>query len=140
MLRHHLDIRADADGHPVVEVTFDVSPVQAGAAAHAVRVVREERYRVVELSTDDVLAMREMTSVADELAAIEALGGYSSVRVSVARLGVLRSALEAFAAGEHLERDGDVEARPVGYTLVDDVADMHVEAVEAALGGTQVLR
>jgi len=135
MLPHHLEVRTDADGLPSVEVTFDLTPPQAAAAAHALRVVREARYRTAELSTDDVLAMRDMTSLADELSELAAAGGADHVRATVARLGALRSALEEFAANEHLERDGDADARPLVFALADHVADLHVEAVRAALDG-----
>jgi hypothetical protein len=138
MLPHHVELRTDADGLPSVEVTFDLTPIQAGAAAHALRVVRDARYRTAEMTADDVLAMREMTSLADELSELGAASGADHVRASVARLGTLRSALEQFAAAEHLEREGDAEARPVVYTLVDEVGDLHAEAVRAALTGDPV--
>jgi hypothetical protein len=138
MLPHHVEVRTDADGLPSVEVTFDLTAPQAGAAAHALRVIRDVRFRTAEMSVDDVLAMREMTSLGDELAEIEAAAGADRVRASVARLGALRSALEEFAAGEHLEREGDAAARPVVYLLVDDVADLHAAAVRAALDGAAV--
>jgi hypothetical protein len=140
MLPHHVEVRTDADGHASVEVTFDLTAPQAGAAAHALRVVRDARYRTAELSSDDVLAMREMTVLADELAEIEALGSADRVRASVARLGTLRSALEEFAAAEHLEREGDADARPLVFGLVDDVIDLYAEAVRAALAGEPVAR
>ena len=139
MLPHHLDIRLDADGHATVEVLVDVSSIQAGAAAHALRIVRDERYRVAEMSADDVLTMREMTALADELGAIEALGGHARVTATVARMGVLRTALETFAAGEHPEREGDAAARPVVYALVDAIADVHADAVRAALRGAEAV-
>src|SRR4051812_40480102 len=110
MLPHHVELRTDPDAGTSVEVIFDLTPVQAGAAAHALRVVRDARYRTAEMAADDVLAMRDMTSLADELAEIEALGGADRIRASVARLGALRSALEDFAAAEHLEREGDGDA------------------------------
>ena len=138
MLPHHVELRTDPDGHPSVEVTFDLTAPQAGAAAHAIRVVRDARYRTAELSTDDVLAMREMTTLADELAEIEAAAGADRVRASVARLGVLRSALEEFAAAEHLEREGDAGARPLVYSLVDAIGDLHAEALRTALAGEPV--
>ena len=94
MLPHHIEVGTDADGLRSVAVTFDLGPEQAGAAAHAVRVIRDVRYRTAEMSADDVLAMRDMTAMADELGEREALDGYSHVTASVARLGVLRSALE----------------------------------------------
>ena len=138
MLPHHLELRTDPDGLPSVEVTFDLTPAQAAAAAHALRVVRDARYRTAELSADDVLAMRELTSLADELAELGSAAGADHVRASVARLGALRSALEQFAAAAHLEREGDGEARPIVYTLVDEIADLHAEAVRAALAGDPV--
>ena len=139
MLPHHLEVRTDADGLPSVEVTFDLTPQQAGAAAHALGVVREARYRTAELSTDDVLAMRDMTSLADELTELVAAGGADHVRATVARLGTLRSALEEFAAAEHLERVGDAAARPLVFALADAIADLHAEAVRAALDGAAVV-
>ena len=134
-LPHHVGLRTDSDGHPAVEVVFDMTAAQAGAAAHAVRVVRDERYRTGELSTDDVLSMREMTSLADELGALHAVDASDRIHASVARVGMLRSALDEFAAGEHLEREGDADARPVVFSLVDAIADLHAEAIHAALGG-----
>lgn len=139
MFPHHIEVGTDADGHRSVAITFDLAPDQAGAAAHAVRVIRDVRYRTAELSADDVLAMREMTSLADLLAEMGGLDGRSHVTASVARLGVLRSVLDEFATAEHLERDGDAVARPVVLTLVDAVADLHGDAVHAALTGEAVL-
>src|SRR5215218_6088290 len=115
MLPHHVELRTDADGHPSVEVTFDLTAPQAAAAAHALRVVRDARYRTAEMSADDVLAMRDMTSLADELGELGTASGADRVRASVARLGALRGALEQFAAADHLEREGDADARPLVF-------------------------
>ena len=139
MLPHHIEVGTDAEGHRSVAVTFDLGPEQAGAAAHAVRVIRDVRYRTVEMSAEDVLAMRDMTAMADELGERGALDGYSHVTASVARLGVLRSALEEFSCAEHLEREGDSAARSVVIALVDAVGDLHADAVHAALTGETVL-
>ena len=139
MLHHHIEVGSDAEGHRSVSATFDLGPEQAGAAAHAVRVIRDVRYRTAEMSADDVLAMRDMTSLADELADLQALDGRSHVTASVARLGVLRGALEEFASAAHLEREGDAAARPAVIALVDAVADLHAEAVHTALTGEVVL-
>jgi hypothetical protein len=139
MLPHHIEVGTDADGHRTVAVTFDLGPEQAGAAAHAVRVIRDVRYRTVEMSADDVLAMRDMTALADALGELQSLDGRSHVRATVARIGVLRSALEEFASAEHLEREGDAAARPLVISLVDAVADLHADALHAALTGESVL-
>ena len=135
MLPHHIEVGTDAEGQRSVRTTFDLGPEQAGAAAHAVRVIRDVRYRTAEMSADDVLAMRDMTSLADELGELQALDGRSHVTATVARLGVLRGVLEEFVTGEHLEREGDAEARPFVISLVDSVADLHADAVHAALTG-----
>ena len=139
MLPHHIEVGTDAEGHRSVTTTFDLGPEQAGAAAHAVRVIRDVRYRTAEMSADDVLAMRDMTSLADELGDLQALDGRSHVSASVARLGVLRGVLEEFASAEHLEREGDAAARPFVISLVDSVAELHAEAVHTALTGDTVL-
>ena len=139
MLPHHIEVGTDAEGHRSVTTTFDLGPEQAGAAAHAVRVIRDVRYRTAEMSADDVLAMRDMTSLADELGDLQALDGRSHVTASVARLGVLRGVLEEFASAEHLEREGDAAARPFVMSLVDSVAELHAEAVHTALTGDTVL-
>jgi hypothetical protein len=136
MLPHHVDVRPDPDGHPVVEVTYDLTAAQVAAGAHAVRIVREARHRTQEMSTDDVLAMRELTSIADELAVLEVHAAAATLRASPARLGAFRDALETFASGEHVEREGDAAARPVVFALADGVADLHAEAIRAALGDT----
>ncbi|HVL94490.1 MAG TPA: hypothetical protein VM266_01380 [Solirubrobacteraceae bacterium] len=133
MLPHHVEVSTDDDGFPAVAVTFDLAPEQAAAAAHAVRTIREVRYRTFDMSADDVVAMREMTSLADELAELSARGGADHVRANIARLGALRSALEEFAANEHLEREGDAAARPIVFLLADAVADLHAEALRALL-------
>ena len=138
MFPHHIEVGTDADGLRAVSAVFDLAPAQAGAAAHAVRVIRDVRYRTAELSAEDVLAMRDMTSLADELGDLQALDGRSHVRATVARLGVLRGALEEFAAAEHLEREGDAEARPTVISLVDAVGDLHADAIHAALTGETV--
>lgn len=139
MLPHHIEVGTDAEGHRSVSATFDLAAEQAGAAAHALRVIRDVRYRTAEMSADDVIAMRDMTSLADELGELQALAGRSHVTASVARLGVLRGALEQFVTGEHLEREGDAAARPVIVSIVDAVADVHADAVHAALTGEPVL-
>ena len=136
---HQIVFGTAPDGLPSVEVVFDLSALQVSAAAHAMRVIREARHRTQEmLSADDVLAARELTSLADELGALEAHAAAVTVRASAARLGVLRGALEQFATGEHVEREGDAAALPVVYALVDWVGDRHAEAIRAALAGPPV--
>jgi hypothetical protein len=136
---HHLEFRMSPDGMPSVEVVFDLTAVQVAAGAHAVRVIRDARHRTQEMSSAvDVLTRRELTSLVDELAALEAHASAVTLRASAARLGVLRGALEEFSAAEHVEREGDAAARPVVYGLTDLAGDLHGEAIRAALAGPPV--
>lgn len=133
MLPHHVEVSTDSDGFPAVAVTFDLSPDQAAAAAQALRTIRDARYRTADMSADDVVAMREVTSLVDELSELSARGGVDHVVANIARLGALRAALEEFAADEHLEREGDAAARPLVFSLVDAIGDLHAEALRALL-------
>lgn len=139
-LPHHIDVRTDDDGHPVVTVVFDLTPPQVDAALHAMRTVREARYRLTEIATDDVLALREMTALVDELAEVVGGDGIARFQVTVARLGVLCDGLLQFTAGEHLEREGDGAAHPVAWELLDALQGLHAEAVHAALHGVAPVR
>src|SRR5215211_2589907 len=67
MQRAHIDISRDLEGEPVVHACFDLTEREVAAAAHAVKAVAEERFRMSEMSADDVLELREMTALADEL-------------------------------------------------------------------------
>lgn len=135
MLPTHIEFR-DIDGATAVEVTLELTAAQAAAAAHALRVVRDVRYRTADdLTVDDILAMRELTAVTDDLDAAAGTGLASPVRLTVARTGLLAGALSQFAADEHQEREGDADHRGIVFSLVDDVADVHAQAVAAALSG-----
>lgn len=139
MLPSHVETHAGTDGAPVIRATLELPAAHAGAAAHALRVVRDVRFRNAELGSDDVLAMRDMTALVDALADIEGRGLVAPLHATVARLGVLSGALAQFAAGEHQERDGDAEARPLVFAIVDDVADLHGDAVRAALSAADTV-
>lgn len=130
MLPHHFEYDAG------VSAVVAFAPTQADAAAHAIRVIRDVRYRTADMSADDVVAMRELTALADELGALSTGGGTDHLRASVARLGALGSVLAEFVTGEHLEREGDAQHLPVVYTLVDEIADLHAEALQAVVHGS----
>jgi hypothetical protein len=140
MLPHHVEVRPDADGLSVVVATFDLTAVQVVGALHALRVVRDVRHRTQEMTTDDVRTMRELTSLVDELALLEIHAAAVTLQASPARLGVLRDALDEFAADEHVERAGDAESRPVVFALAAGIGDVHASAVRAALHGVAPAR
>src|SRR4051794_17561876 len=117
---------------------MDLTAVQLDAGAHAVRHVTAERYRVAALeSADDILAMRELTSLADELSALAAPGAINRLTLTVAGAGRFLGALEDFAGSraDGARREGDAEALPVVYGMIDGVADAHAAALRSALDG-----
>jgi hypothetical protein len=136
---HHVHLRPTLDGSRVVDVTLDLSAPQLDAGAHAVRQVVSDRYRVATIeSADDVLAMRDLTSLADELTALALPGAINRLTLAVAGIGRFRAALEDFAAtrSEGPVREGDAEALPHVYAIIDGVADAHAAAVRVALDGS----
>jgi hypothetical protein len=67
MQHAHIDISRDLEGDPVVFACFDLSGEEVAAAVHAVHAVAGERFRMSDMSADDVLQLRELTALADEL-------------------------------------------------------------------------
>jgi hypothetical protein len=131
-----IEISRDLDGHAVVLACLDLTGDEAQAAAHVMAAVRRERYGMAELGTDDVLAMRELTALADELGHV---GSHAiSLVLKPARLTVLRDALEGFVTdrdeAEWL-REEDREPLSVARALLWPVGDLSAEAVRAALSG-----
>src|SRR4051794_41831543 len=110
MINARIDTTKDFDGHTVVLAVFDLSEEEASGAAHVIAAVRADRYRHAELSSDDVLEMRELTALADELAAMAARGAAGTPVVAPARPPALRHALGAFvearAAADRPPRGG----------------------------------
>jgi hypothetical protein len=133
LLPHHIETYPDRDGLPSVAITFDLTPVQVDASLHALRAVREARYARAQISTDDALALRQLTMLVDVLADLCGGGGVARIQASVARMSVLRDGLALFASGDLLEREGDAVARPVVFDVLDAVQEIHQRAVRAAL-------
>jgi hypothetical protein len=67
MQHAHIDISRDLEGDPVVFACFDLRGDEVAAAVHAVHAVATERFRMSDMSADDVLELRELTALADEL-------------------------------------------------------------------------
>lgn len=135
LLPNHIELFPDRDGLPSVAVTVDFTPAHVEAALHGLRTMREARFAYTSISTDDALALRELTALVDTLADLSGAMGVGRVQLTVARLGVLRDALAQFAAGEHLEREGDALQRPIILEVLDAIEDIHCRAVRAALEG-----
>jgi hypothetical protein len=145
VIAHHVHLRPTLDGSRVVDVTMDMTADQLTAGAHAVGAVVADRYRVAALeSADDILAMRELTSLADELQSLVVPGAIARLTLNVGGVGRFSEALEAFVRlvtdDERPQREGDVDAMPHVYAIIDGVADAHHDAMRVALDDSLVHR
>jgi hypothetical protein len=128
-----IDITAGLDGEAVVLACFDLGEEEIGASAHAVKAIREERFRNIELSVDDVLEMRELTALADELSQHLLETG---IRTLVTRLNAWRDALTHFVETRdeaEWTREEDRTALPAARSLLWPLGDLCADAMRAAL-------
>jgi hypothetical protein len=138
MERARIDISQDLDGHPVVFACFDLAPDQIAAAAHAVAATAAERFRVSEMSADDVLELRELTTLADELG--ELSGGASTVVLRPARLSTLLEAVSRFVESrEQAEWVREEDHQPLAFLreMLYPLEQLSAEATRAALSPTE---
>ena len=136
MQHARIETTRDLDGDAVVHACFDVSEEELGASAHAVRATSAERYRIASLSADDVLAFRELTALADELAEIALHPGLRTIVLRPARLSAYRDALAQFVESrDEAEwiREEDREPLAVVRGLVFGLSELCEEALRAAL-------
>ena len=133
-----IDISQDLDGDAVVHACFDLSPEEIAAAAHAVAATTGERFRMTDMSSDDVLEMRELTALADELG--ELTGGASTVVLKPARLSALRDAVIAFVESrEQAEWIREEDRQPLALLreMLFPLEQLSAEATRAALSPGQ---
>jgi hypothetical protein len=126
-----------ADGTPVCNVSFDLSAQQLRAAAHAAEAIRLERHRHMALSTDDVLALRELTGISDELNRLAEHEAHGTVVLPLARFVALHDALVEWihAAQERgWMREEDQEFHPLVAALIDPMSSLREDALHAVLG------
>jgi hypothetical protein len=138
MERIRVDISEDLDGHPVVHAVFDLAPEQIAAAAHAVAATSAERFRMTEMSADDVLEFRELTALADELGELTA--GASTVVLRPARLNALLHAVSNFVeTREHADwiREEDHQPLALLREMLFPLEQLSAEATRAALSPEQ---
>jgi hypothetical protein len=136
MINARIDTTKDLEGHAVVLAVFDLTEAEVGGAAHAVGAVRAERYRNATLGADDVLAMRELTALADELGALAGRGGSGTLVLRPARLTVMRDALDGFVTGrDEAEwiREEDREPLAAARGLLWPLSDLCSDVLRAAL-------
>ena len=131
-----IDITQGLDGEAVVLACFDLGEEEIAASAHAVKAIREERFRTAELSVDDVLEMRELTALADELGVHLHEAGIRTIVMRPSRLNAWRDALTHFVESrDEAEwfRDEDREALAAARSLLWPLSDLCAEAMRAAL-------
>jgi hypothetical protein len=106
MQHAHIDISRDLDDNPVVLACLGLREDEVAAAARAVAATAAERYRTPRISADDVLQLRELTALTDELEhgapaaepdpSIEPGQAIRTLVFQPARLSVLRDAIASF--------------------------------------------
>lgn len=131
-----IDITQGLDGEPVVLACFDLSEEEVAASAHAVQAIVGERFRRAELSTDDVLELRELTALADELVEHVRGSGARTVVMRPSRLSIWRDVFAQFVesrdAAEWM-RFEDTRALPLVRSLIEPLEELCAEALRAAL-------
>ena len=142
MVNAHIDISQSLDGEAVVLACFDLGEEQLAASAHAVASAAE-RFRIADLSVDDVIELRELTALSDELADLALRPGMRTVVLRPARLTVFRDAVARFIETRdeaewvrEEDRDALARVRALLYPLEDLCAD----ALRAALTGSTPTR
>ena len=124
------------DGTLVANASYDLSHEQVVSAALACAAVRIERHRGDQLDVDEVIALRALTSLCDELERLAEAGGHAHVIMPLAQIVLLHDALGEWVAGRS-ERDklneADTAALPLVRALLDPLADARELGVQAAL-------
>jgi hypothetical protein len=134
MERARIDISEDLDGQTVVHACFDLAPDEIAAAAHSLGATASERYRLATVSADDVLRMRELTVLADELGELTA--GASTVVLRPARLSAFREAVSQFVESRddaEWIREEDRQPLAILRELLWPLEQLDAEATRAAL-------
>lgn len=96
MQNSRLDISHGLEGEPVVLACFDLSEEEIASSSHAVAAMAADRFRWRSMSVDDVLELRELTALADELADLAAQRGMRTLVMRPARLSVFRDSIARF--------------------------------------------
>jgi hypothetical protein len=142
MINAHVDRSQGLDGEPIVLACFDLGDEELKASAHAVKAAAD-RFRPAEMSVDDVLDLRELTALCDELSDLALRSGMSTVVLRPARLTVYRDALAYFIETRDEAdwvRDDDRDALARVRGLLYPLEDLCAEALRVALGGPEAPR
>jgi hypothetical protein len=142
MVNAHVDISQGLDGEPVVLACFDLGEEELAASAHAVAATAD-RFRAAEMSVDDVIQLRELTGLSDELADLALRPGMRTVVLRPARLTVYRDAVARFVESRdeaEWVREEDREPLARVRALLHPLEDLCADALRAALTGASAPR
>ena len=131
-----IDITRDLDGEAVVLAVFDLADEEISASVHAVTATASERYRLAELSVDDVLELRELTTLTDELGDLLLRPGISTHAMRPSRLNAWRDALTHFVESrDNAEWMREEDRKPLAAVrgLLWPLGDLCADAMRAAL-------
>lgn len=143
MVNAHIDISQGLDGEPVVLACFDLAEDELAASAHAVAAQSGEQFRTAEMSVDDVLELRELTALTDELADLALRPGMCTVVLRPARLSVFRTAIARFVETRDEAdwiREEDREPLARVRALLYPLEELCADALRAALSGSATPR
>lgn len=139
MVNAEIQTLHDPDGSPVTNVSFDLSTEQLGASSHALGEMILERHRGGDLEVDDVLALRELTGVRDEIARLAESRANATVLMTLARFSTFHDAADEWVqtrAGRGWMREADTDAMPFVGGMLGPMAALRERAVAVALGST----
>ena len=137
MINAHVDISRSLDGEPVVLACFDLGEEQLAASAYAVAAAAEH-YRNAELSVDDVIELRELTALCDELGDLAQRPGMRTVVLRPSRLTVYHDAIALFIeTRDEAEWVREDDRRPMALvrSLLYPLEELCGDALRAALSG-----
>ena len=140
MVNEEIQQLHEPDGTPVCNVGFDLSAPQLAAASHAVGEMLVERHRGQALEIDDVLALRELTGVRDELQVLADADAHARLLLTLARFIALHDAVDEYVVtrtGRDWIRDADREALPLAGALLAPMASLRADALAAVLGSSE---
>jgi hypothetical protein len=136
MVNARIDISTGLDGESVVLACLDLADREIRASSHAIAVMSAERFRNVEMSVDDVLELRELTALGDELADLALRPGMQTVVLRPARLSAYRHAIALFVESRDEAdwmRQEDREPLALVRALLLGLEDLCADALRAAL-------
>ena len=140
MVNEEIQQLHEPDGTPVCNVGFDLSAQQLAAASFAVGEILVERHRGQALEIDDVLALRELTGVRDELQVLADANANARLLLPLGRFNALHDAVDEYVVtrtGRDWLRDADREALPYVGALLAPMAALRADALAAVLGSSE---